>query len=80
MQVVEQPLIIDPQELRAWRMRLGVSQTDVAKQANSTQDRVSVIETRVAGTVRTYIAINRALRALEARQQKKAQKQQKAAA
>jgi predicted transcriptional regulator len=70
--VVNDPLVIQPEDLRAWRMSVGASQTDVAKLAKSSQDRISLIETRVAGTIRTYIAVNRALRTLESQRQQRA--------
>lgn len=60
-------LVVDPEALKAWRIRLGLEQTQLAKLANMHQSRVSAIETRVMGTIRTYTAVNRALRTYEAK-------------
>jgi predicted transcriptional regulator len=64
---MQEMLVVDPAEIKAWRMRLGLKQSDLAKLCGTTQDRISVIETRMAGTVRTYAAINRELRKAEAK-------------
>jgi predicted transcriptional regulator len=59
-------LVVQPEELRAWRMRLGLKQEQVAKRAKMTQQRVADAEIRLLGTVTTYIKLNRALTSLEA--------------
>ncbi len=61
-------LVFEPQELRAWRIRLGATQDQVAKRAKCTQHRVAEAEAKVLGTVKTYIKINRALTAIQSEQ------------
>ncbi len=67
-------IVVKPEELRAWRKRLGLSQAAVARQAGTDRERVSFVETKVVGLVTTYIAINEALVSLEAEQQTQTQK------
>jgi transcriptional regulator with XRE-family HTH domain len=64
-------LVVQPEELRAWRLRLGLTQEEVAARAKSlkiplTQKRLSDAEIRLLGTVTTYLGINRALASFDA--------------
>lgn len=58
-------LVIEPAELKAWRLRLGKTQEEVAKAARTDRERVVIIEQRIVGRVTTYKRINDALRTIE---------------
>lgn len=65
-------LVVEPHELRAWRLRLGLMQSDVARRAKLTQHRVADAENRLLGTVTTYLKLNRALESFEAERKQQA--------